>query len=117
VAGHILFTPVTVGEDDAVRPAIALGPMSVLPSFQRQGIGGALVRAGLEECRRSGRPLVFVLGHPEYYPRFGFVPTASRGIRWEHPAPEEAFLLVELEGGAADGVRGVVRYHPRFSGT
>src|SRR5262245_48756412 len=85
VVGHILFSPVRV---DSARGSIAglgLAPMSVLPAHQRTGIGSLLVRAGLDECRRADHGWVVVLGHPEYYPRFGFVPARRHGLAWEHP--------------------------------
>lgn len=110
VVGHILFTPVGVGP----RAALALGPMAVLPGRQRQGIGSALVRAGLAACLAAGHDLVFVLGHPEYYPRFGFVPTKPFSIGCEFPVPPEVFMLAELRPGAAAGVHGKVRYHEAF---
>ncbi|GJM45352.1 MAG: N-acetyltransferase [Gemmatimonadota bacterium] len=116
VLGHVLFTPVTLDRGEHQQDALALGPMSVDPDHQQQGIGTQLVRAGLDFCRERGHELVFVLGHPTYYPRFGFVPTVQFGIRWEHPAPEEVFLLAELKKGAAAGKQGVVRYHPEFEG-
>lgn len=110
VAGHILFTPVHVG----ARTALALGPMAVLPARQRHGIGGKLIRAGLDACLTAGIDLVFVLGHPEYYPRFGFKPTRPFGIRCEFEVPAEVFMLAELRPGTAAGISGIVRYHDLF---
>jgi putative acetyltransferase len=112
VVGHVFFTPVRV---DGFA-ASALGPMAVEPELQRRGIGSRLVRHGLEVCRDRGAPAVFVLGHPQYYPRFGFAPASGFGIRCEFPAPDEAFLALELRPGALRDVRGTVRYHPAFSG-
>ena len=88
----------------------ALAPMAVHPDFQRRGVGSALVRAGLEAARRLGHKSVVVLGHAEYYPRFGFVPARPRGIEPPLQAPDEAFMLIELVPGALAGVRGTVRY-------
>jgi putative acetyltransferase len=88
--------------------------MAVLPEHQRRGVGSLLVRAGLEECRRAGHGCVVVLGHPEYYPRFGFVPASRHGLAWEHSAPDEAFMVLALRDGALDGLGGVVRYAPEF---
>jgi len=89
--------------------------MAVRPELQRLGVGSALVRVGLEECRRRGYSVVVVVGHPEYYPRFGFVPADTRGLQHEQPVPREAFMLLELETGALDSRAGTVRYRPEFT--
>jgi putative acetyltransferase len=114
VVGHILFTPVTIDPPVASRIA-GLAPMAVRPGHQRSGIGGQLIRAGLEECRRSGYAAVVVLGHPEYYPRFGFAPAHTFRLTCEFPSPPEAFMAMELEGGALSRVHGLVRYQPQFA--
>ena len=113
--GHILFTRVTVTEAGVARPALALAPMAVLPAFQNRGVGSALVRRGLEEARALGHRVVIVLGHPRYYPRFGFRPARPLGIRSPFDAPADAFLVLGLEAGALDGLRGLVEYPPEFS--
>lgn len=116
VVGHILFTPVEVlGGSGRVRVA-ALGPMAVLPAWQRRGGGSRLVRHGLEECRRSGYEAVVLLGHPEYYPRFGFVPASRFGLRCEFDAPNEAFMAFELRPGSLRAGGGMVRYAAEFHG-
>jgi putative acetyltransferase len=89
--------------------------MAVHPDHQRSGIGGQLIRAGLEECRRNGYAAVVVLGHPEYYPKFGFEPAHTFGVTCEFPSPPEAFMAIELEAGALSGIRGLVRYLPQFA--
>ena len=83
-------------------------------SRQRQGIGSALVRHGLGEARRLGHAIVVVLGHPDYYPRFGFVPGRSHGIECPFDAPEDAFMVLGLDEGALDRARGRVEYPPQF---
>jgi putative acetyltransferase len=115
VVGHILFSPVTVGSPSGDFSAIGLAPMAVLPDRQRRGIGSRLVRAGLDELRRAGHEIVVVLGHPAYYPRFGFVRASTHGIRWEQDVPDDVFLLLELRPGALAGRGGVVRYRPEFA--
>jgi putative acetyltransferase len=102
VVGHILFTPVTVEPPASIRVA-GLGPMSVRPAYQRAGVGSQLVRSGLDECRRHGYAAVVVVGHPAYYPRFGFSPAHVRGLNCEFPVPDEAFMVVELEDRAPRG--------------
>jgi putative acetyltransferase len=111
VAGHVLFSPVTVGDVGG----LGLGPMAVVPERQRLGLGSLLVRHGLAECRRHGHGVVVVLGHSEFYPRFGFVPASTRGLRCEYDAPDDAFLMVELVPGALGAHGGLVHYHPAFA--
>jgi putative acetyltransferase len=113
VIGHILFTPVTIAPPVLVSLA-GLAPMSVRPGYQHQGVGGQLVRAGLEECRQHGHAAVVVVGHPDYYPRFGFVPAHTKGLTCEFPVPPEAFMVMELRAASLDGLSGVVRYRPEF---
>ena len=112
--GHILFSPVTIESKGTSFEAIALAPMAVLPAYQRKGIGSQLVRAGFEECRRLGHEIIVVLGHPDYYPRFGFVPAKQKGIDCEFEVPEEAWMILELREGALAGRRGIVRFQPEF---
>lgn len=119
VVGHIFFSPVSIESDESVSTTTAisvmgLAPMAVLPQYQNQGIGSRLVREGLRECRRLGCQAVVVLGHAEYYPRFGFVPASRKGLRCEYPVPDEVFMVTELVPGVLDGVRGLVKYHPEF---
>jgi putative acetyltransferase len=115
VVGHILFTPITIEFEGGASTGLGLAPMAVLPAYQRQGIGSRLVRAGLEECARQGIGVVVVLGHPTFYPRFGFMAAASRGLRCEYPVPEEAFMVVELIPGALRKRTGLVKYRPEFA--
>ena len=114
VVGHILFSPVTHPGRPDLR-IMGLAPMAVAPAHQRQGIGSALVRAGLEECRRLGFDAVVVLGHPDYYPRFGFRPSTRFGIRSEYDVPEDVFMVLELVPGALRDAPGIVRYHAAFA--
>lgn len=81
---------------------------------QKKGIGSELVRKGLDECRRLGYTVVVVVGHPEYYPSFGFVSARSKGLEAPFPVPDEAFMVTELVPGALDGIRGRVIYSPEF---
>lgn len=111
IVGHITFSPVTIDHEHA---AVGLGPMAVLPEHQRSGIGSRLVREGLDALREAGHAAVIVLGHPEYYPRFGFIPASRFGIRWERPCPDEAFMALELKPGALEEKAGVVRYRAEF---
>lgn len=115
--GHVLFTPVSVVAGAGRVPAMALGPLAVAPECQKQGIGSALSWAGLDACRAAGHRLVFVLGHPDYYPRFGFEAARPYGIRCEFEGvPDEAFMVMPLVPDALAGVQGMVMYHPAFQG-
>ena len=115
VVGHILFTPVTIQGEGEEREAPGLAPMAVLPEVQNRGIGSALVRAGLDACRRRGDDVVFVLGHPEFYPRFGFRGLAGTGLRCKYVEERHpAFMAAELTPDALDGLSGEVSYHPEF---
>lgn len=113
IVGHIMFSPV---EADGAAPGAVLGlaPMAVLPEYQRRGIGAELVRAGLDACRGIGARALVVLGHPEFYPRFGFVPASRFGLTSEYGVPDDVFMAMELEQGSLTGVSGVTRYHPAF---
>lgn len=114
VVGHIAFSPVTMEPGSSSLKAMTLAPVAVLPEYQRKGIGSQLVRAGLKECRRGGQDLVFLVGHPDYYPRFGFVLARPRGIDCEFEAPEAAWMVVELQQGALAGLKGMVKFQPEF---
>jgi putative acetyltransferase len=114
VVGQILFSPVSLPSRPDLK-LLGLAPMAVVPEHQRGGIGSALVRAGLAECRQLGASAVVVLGHPEYYPRFGFQPSVRFGLRSEYDVPEEVFMVLELVPGSLSGASGTVQYHPAFS--
>jgi putative acetyltransferase len=111
VIGHAMLTYVSVEGSD--RRLLELAPLSVLPARQGEGIGSALVRASLAAADELGQPLVLVLGHPGYYPRFGFRPAADLGLEPPAGIPPEPFMAVPLRG--YDGaVRGRVVFPPAF---
>jgi putative acetyltransferase len=116
VVGHILFSPVTIECADRAFPALGLAPLAVLPERQRRGIGSQLVEAGLLECRNAGYDCVVVLGHPTYYPRFGFVPASRYGLKCEYEVPDEAFMVLAWHEGVLRDRGGVARYQPEFRG-
>jgi putative acetyltransferase len=113
IVGHILFSPVTLSGHAGLR-LMALAPMAVVPFRQRRGIGSALVRAGLECCRALNVGAVVVLGHPDYYPRFGFSPSTRFGITSEYDVPEDTFMVCELEPEFLSGIFGTIHYHAAF---
>ena len=114
IVGHILFSPVTLSSQPDLF-IMGLAPMAVTPARQRQGIGSALVRAGLEECRRLGVGAVIVLGHAGFYPRFGFTPASRAGLASEYDVPDNVFMALELDDGVLRGKTGTIRYHPAFA--
>lgn len=113
VVGHIMFTPVSLAGYGGL--IMGLAPMAIEPARQRAGIGCALVRAGLERCKLLGAAAVVVLGHPEYYLKFGFSPAVRFGISCEYDVPAEAFMALELRPAALCGAAGAARYHAAFS--
>jgi putative acetyltransferase len=115
VVGHILFTPAIIESADRVWPALGLAPLAVLPECQRQGIGTALMQAGLEECRQLGYERIIVLGHTGYYPRFGFVPARRFSIGNQFGVKGDEFMILEMRPGALDGVKGIAKYQPEWS--
>lgn len=116
IVGHILFSPMRIEPGKPGLRAAGLAPLAVHPDVQCKGIGTALSKAGLEECRRREYDLAFVLGHPTYYPRFGFRPAKPFGLICEYQVPDEAFMVVELVPGALADCRGTVYYVPEFAG-
>jgi putative acetyltransferase len=115
VVGHILFSPMAIETEKGAVPALSLAPVSVRPECQNQGVGSQLVREGLKRCRSLGHEVVVVVGHPAYYPRFGF--SSARAKRLEAPfeVPDEAFLVLELAPGALAGIAGVIKYPPPYN--
>jgi putative acetyltransferase len=115
IVGHIFFSPVTLSGKRTDVKIAGLAPMAVLPAHQSQGIGTALVKKGLKHCKSKGYQAAVVLGHPDYYPRFGFVPSSRFGINSEYDVPDEVFMVKELVAGILTGYRGVVKYHSLFA--
>ena len=116
IIGHILFFPIIIrSATGKEKETISLAPVAVRPEFQKKGIGGELIKTGLEVCRHLGYDSVIVLGHPEYYPKFGFKQAGSWGIIDPFGAPSEAFMALELQEGALEGAGGVVEYPEEFN--
>ncbi len=117
IVGHILFSPMRIiSESGTVYPAVGIGPAAVLPAYQRQGIGARLIEKGLAKCRTEGHRIVLVLGHPTYYPRFGFQPAGQFGIKCAYDVPDEAFMALALESAVLSEVSGTAYYEPEFDG-
>ena len=108
------FSPALVESARMSYKVLCLAPVAVLPAHQRKGIGLQMVHAGLEECRRLRHEVVVVVGHPDYYPRFGFVLAKPKGLACEFEVPDEAWMVIELREGALTGRWGVVKFQPEF---
>lgn len=116
VVGHILFSPAVIDGSGRKIEGMGLAPMAVLPDRQRQGIGSGLVKRGLEILRERGCPFVIVLGHPEYYPRFGFELASNHGLlsQWDG-VPDEAFMIIIMDQASLREVSGVAKYREEFN--
>lgn len=111
IIGHILFSPVSI---DSKVKIMGLAPMAVLPAWQGKGVGSRLVNAGLKVCSTAGYVAVVVLGHPAYYPRFGFEPSVNFGIDTEYEVPAEVFMVRELHKDALKNIKGTIKYNRVF---
>jgi len=114
IVGHVLFTHATIMPQTPIRLA-ALAPVAVLPSHQNEGIGTALIYFGLDECQKLEFDAVAVLGHADYYPRFGFEVSTTFGLKCEWDVPEPVFMIKELKQGVLKQQEGIVKYLPVFS--
>jgi putative acetyltransferase len=114
IVGHILFSQLPIMTSGGIVEALSLAPLAVVPFHQRMGIGSLLVTEGLRACSEAGHRIVIVLGHPQYYPRFGFSPKLAE--RLKAPYSGESFMALELVPCALDGVEGEVKYPPPFAG-
>jgi putative acetyltransferase len=112
VVGFILFSELTIVTESGSIAGLALAPLAVLPAHQRRGVGSMLVAEGLRICRESGHAIVIVLGHPEYYRRFGFSAESALPLKSAYAGP--SYMAIALRDGALDGVAGLVRYPPAF---
>ena len=112
VVGHVLFSYIDLVGEETFQ-VLGLAPLAVLPQMQRQGIGSALVRAGLARAEAMGFAIAIVLGHPQFYSRFGFLPSVGYGIESSFPVPEDVFMVKPLQH-YQDKYRGKVVYPPAF---
>jgi len=113
LVGHIMFTPVSLEGFPGLN-IMGLAPMAVVPDRQNCGFGSALVEEGLVRCRASESGAVVVLGHPGFYPRFGFRPASDAGINCQYDVPADVFMVLELEPGYLGQSSGCIRYNAAF---
>jgi len=116
VVGHVLFSPGYVISGSVHLPCEGMGPVAVLPGFQKRGVGAQLIELGLNKCFAGGAKAIFVLGNPAYYLRFGFIRADHFGIQCEFDVPPQAFMVKEADYGALNGWSGVMFYQPEFKG-
>ena len=112
IVGHVLFSDLPISTSEGLVSALSLAPMAVAPDHQRQGIGTALIEVGLRHCRELGHRIVVVLGHVDYYPRFGFSAKLAEPLKCAYSGP--ALMAMELVSGALNGVTGELQYPPPF---
>jgi len=115
IIGHILFTPLKIENENYKNDSLVLGPVSVLPEFQKQGIGGQLIVAGHQKALELGFHSAILIGHPEYYPRFGYQKASGFGLKVAMELPsDDVFMAVELSEAALKDISGMVIFPPEF---
>lgn len=115
IVGHILFSPVTIDGTKGIIKGMGLGPMAVLPEYQRQGVGASLINTGLGLLEKEKCPFVVVLGHPTYYPRFGFEPAGHLGISCEWEVPDDVFMIQAFNKKLMENIKGTALYRSEFN--
>ena len=114
IVGHILLTTIQIVNDGNSYKSLALAPVSVLPEYQNQGIGGSLIMRAHEQARNLGFESIFLIGHENYYPKFGYMKAKDFGVKFPFEVPDENCMCIELVDGALDGVVGIVEYPKEF---
>ncbi|PEQ03712.1 GNAT family N-acetyltransferase [Bacillus toyonensis] len=115
IVGHIMLSKITIEQGGTTVDSLALAPVSIAPSHQKKGIGGKLITAALEKTKELGYGSVVVLGHPEYYPKFGFERASQWNIKAPFEVPDEVFMVMELRENTLQGVEGIVQYSSAFA--
>ncbi|HHY2674118.1 GNAT family N-acetyltransferase [Bacillus toyonensis] len=115
IVGHIMLSKITIEQGGTTIDSLALAPVSIAPSHQKKGIGGKLITAALEKAKELGYRSVVVLGHPEYYPKFGFERASQWNIKAPFEVPDEVFMVMELRENTLQGVEGIVQYSSAFA--
>jgi putative acetyltransferase len=115
IVGHAIFTHAAIMNQGKRFNCLALGPMAVLPELQRKGIGKKLVEEGILRAKENNFKAIVVIGHSEYYPKFGFIPASTKKIRSRFNVPDENFMVIELNPNALKGITGLAEYAKEFS--
>ncbi|MFC4387922.1 GNAT family N-acetyltransferase [Gracilibacillus marinus] len=115
IIGHIMLSEIKIKYQSEETVSLALAPVSVLPAYQRKGVGSQLIYKAIKKAEQLGYLSIIVLGHEDYYPRFGFREAALWQIQPPFDVPQEAFMVLELREGALEKVQGVVEYSEAFS--
>ncbi len=110
IVGHISFLKVQIGE----KTALTLAPVSVIPQYQLKGIGSKLIKMGHDIAKELGFEVVVLVGHKDYYPKFGYVKASMYGIKSPFEVPGECFMVLELKDGALENINGTIEYAPMF---
>lgn len=115
IVGHLLLSKAAVINEDASYEVIVLAPIAVLPEYQRQGIGKQLIAEGLLRCKELGYGLVLLIGHPTYYPKFGFKPARSIGLELKQfDVPDDEFMVYEAFENTRRRIEGELQYPKAF---
>ncbi|MFA6771222.1 MAG: N-acetyltransferase [Dehalococcoidales bacterium] len=114
LVGHALFSTVTFQPECPALNAVTLAPLSVIPAYQRQGIGSQLMETGIKECRKKGYGMIFLVGHADYYPRFGFSSAGNKGFKCEYEAPDEAWMVLEVNEVPQYPKNAIVHFNQQF---
>ena len=114
IIGHVLFSELTVVGESRAWTVLALGPIAVRSEFQKQGVGGQMIQAGFERAVALDYGVVVLIGHPAYYPRFGFMPANHFGLKCAIPVPDDVFMAYLLRPDGLDGIQGTVVFPPAF---
>ena len=115
IVGHILFFPIKIISQENEYETLSLAPMSVLPNYQKMGIGSKLIEYGIKAAKKAGYGSIIVVGHPDYYPRFGFAPASTFGIKLPFEVPDNAFMALELLPNSLKGKQGTVKYPKEYN--
>ncbi|MGG0793619.1 N-acetyltransferase [Brevibacillus laterosporus] len=114
IIGHILLSKIKIVDGDNAVDSLALAPVSVAPEYQKKGIGSKLIHAALKSAKELGYRSVIVLGHKDYYPKFGFKPASLWNIQAPFEVPDEVFMALELTDNSLENVQGFVHYSKVF---